>query len=84
MVLNGPGAAGTAIIRMMLAAGVKDIIAVDENGKYTYTIPVSELDKPLIISSHSLKNNIWYDRTVTFRSDSLKKIDDAYDRIFRA
>lgn len=32
VVLNGPGAAGTAIIRMMLAAGVKDIIAVDENG----------------------------------------------------
>ena len=32
VVLNGPGAAGTAIIRMMLATGVKDIIAVDENG----------------------------------------------------
>ena len=32
VVLNGPGAAGTAFIRMMLAAGVKDIIAVDENG----------------------------------------------------
>ena len=32
VVLNGPGAAGTAIIRMMLAADVKDIIAVDENG----------------------------------------------------
>lgn len=32
VVLNGPGAAGTAIIRMMLAAGVKEIIAVDENG----------------------------------------------------
>ena len=55
--------------------------AVDENGKYTYTIPVSELDKPLIISSHSLKNNIWYDRTVTFRSDSLKKIGDAADPV---
>ena len=55
--------------------------AVDETGKYTYTIPVSELDKPLIISSHSLKNNIWYDRTVTFRSDSLKKIGDAADPV---
>ena len=32
VVLNGPGAAGTAIIKMMLAAGVRDIIAVDENG----------------------------------------------------
>ena len=32
VVLNGPGAAGTAIIKMMLTAGVKDIIAVDRNG----------------------------------------------------
>ena len=55
--------------------------AVDENGKYTYTIPVSELDKPITISSHSLKNNIWYDRTVTFLSDSLKKTGDATDPV---
>lgn len=32
VVLNGPGAAGTAIIKMMRAAGVRHIIAVDENG----------------------------------------------------
>lgn len=32
VVLNGPGSAGTAIIKMLLAAGVKDIIACDENG----------------------------------------------------
>lgn len=32
IVLNGPGAAGTAIIKMMLAAGAKYIIACDENG----------------------------------------------------
>ena len=32
VVLNGPGAAGTAIIKMMLNLGVKDIIAVDEFG----------------------------------------------------
>ena len=32
VVLSGPGAAGTAIIKMLLAAGVKDIIACDENG----------------------------------------------------
>ena len=29
---NGPGAAGTAIIRMLQTAGVQDIIAVDEHG----------------------------------------------------
>lgn len=32
VVLNGPGAAGTAIIKMMLEAGVKHVIACDENG----------------------------------------------------
>lgn len=32
VVLNGPGAAGTAIIKMLLTAGVKDIVAVDEHG----------------------------------------------------
>lgn len=32
VVLNGPGAAGTAIIKMISFAGVKDIIACDEHG----------------------------------------------------
>lgn len=32
VVLNGPGAAGTAIIKMLMTAGVKDIIAVDQYG----------------------------------------------------
>jgi malate dehydrogenase (oxaloacetate-decarboxylating) len=32
VVLNGPGAAGNAIIKMLQHAGVKDIIAVDEFG----------------------------------------------------
>lgn len=32
VVLNGPGAAGTAIIEMLMHLGVKNIIAVDEHG----------------------------------------------------
>lgn len=32
VVQNGPGAAGTAIIKMLQAIGVRDIIAVDEHG----------------------------------------------------
>ncbi len=32
VVVNGPGAAGTAIIKMLLAAGVKNVIVCDENG----------------------------------------------------
>ena len=30
IVLNGPGAAGTAIIKMLMTAGAKDIVAADE------------------------------------------------------
>lgn len=32
VVQNGPGAAGTAIIKMLMSLGVKNIIAVDEHG----------------------------------------------------
>lgn len=32
VVLNGPGSAGTAVIHMLMQAGVKDIIACDEHG----------------------------------------------------
>ena len=32
IVLNGPGAAGTAIIKMLQVAGAKNIVAVDEHG----------------------------------------------------
>lgn len=32
VVLNGPGAAGTAIIKMLVTAGVKNIVAVDLDG----------------------------------------------------
>ena len=32
VVQNGPGAAGTAIIKMLQTAGVEDIVAVDEHG----------------------------------------------------
>ncbi len=32
VVLNGPGAAGTAIIKMLMTVGVKDIVAIDSKG----------------------------------------------------
>ena len=35
IVLNGPGAAGTAIIKMLMTAGAKDIVAVDQFGTLT-------------------------------------------------
>ena len=46
----------------------------DGEGKYVYTLPITQLDAPIVISSHSAKKDMWYDRTVTFLSDSLKPI----------
>ena len=37
VVLNGSGAAGTATIKMLLAAGVRDVIAVDRDGALSRT-----------------------------------------------
>ena len=48
----------------------------DANGKYTYTIPVEALDKKIAVASHSIKKNQWYDRTLTFKYDTLQKISD--------
>ena len=47
---------------------------VNADGKYVYTVPVSELDEQIVISSHSKKNDKWYDRKVKFLSNSLKAI----------
>jgi malate dehydrogenase (oxaloacetate-decarboxylating) len=43
VVLNGSGAAGTATIKMLLAAGIRDVIAVDRDGALTRD---QEYDKP--------------------------------------
>jgi malate dehydrogenase (oxaloacetate-decarboxylating) len=42
-VLNGSGAAGTATIKMLLAAGIRDVIAVDRDGAL---VRDQEYDKP--------------------------------------
>lgn len=42
----------------------------------TYEIPVSALDKPITVASHSESHNKWYDRTITFSSKDLKKLGD--------
>jgi len=60
------------------AANVTDAdkipFVVDVNGKYTYEIPVSALDEPLVVASHSSKNDKWFDRTITIDSASLESI----------
>lgn len=42
----------------------------------TYEIPISALDTPLTIASHSERQKKWYDRTVTISSKNLKKTGD--------
>lgn len=46
----------------------------DSEGKYTFTIPVSALDTPITLAAYSTKKEIWYDRQITFNSNTLAKI----------
>ena len=49
------------------------------NGKYTYEIPVESLDKGIEVAAFSHKNQIWYDRILTFQSETLNKIGDVQE-----
>lgn len=57
------------------AANQSDWAAYEENlfGKYTYTVPVEQLDAPVDIAAHSTKKDLWYDREITFASESLSE-----------
>lgn len=46
---------------------------VEDNGKYTYIIPVDALDAEIPVAAHSIKNGKWYDRTLVFSSTGVKK-----------
>lgn len=48
----------------------------NDEGKYTYTIPVEALDKEIDCAAWSIRKEKWYDRKLVFKSDSLP--DDAY------
>lgn len=49
---------------------------VNKEGKYTYTVPVKALDKEIAVAAYSIKKGIWYDRMLTFQSETMKKIAD--------
>lgn len=42
-----------------------------EDGRQTYTIPVEALDAPIPCAAFSKSKELWYDRTLLFRADSL-------------
>lgn len=49
--------------------------AEDENGAYTYTIPVRVLDQPLDCAAYSIRKEQWYDRQLTFLSSTAVSAD---------
>ena len=54
------------------AANEGDYIAFEEkDGAHTFTVPIESLDAPLPYAAFSKKKEMWYDRTLVFRADSL-------------
>lgn len=45
----------------------------EKNGR-SYIIPISTLDTPIAMASHSVKRDRWYDRSITVSSKDLKKL----------
>ena len=43
----------------------------DEDGAHTYTVPVEALDAGIDCAAYSKTKEMWYDRTLVFRADSL-------------
>ena len=50
----------------------------NQDGKYTYTVPVSALDKEIDCAAWSIKKQKWYDRKLVFQSGSLT--EDAFKK----
>lgn len=55
------------------AAGEEDYIPYVEtaDGVHTFTVPVEALDAGISCAAYSKNKNLWYDRTLLFRADSL-------------
>ncbi|MBR1781531.1 MAG: hypothetical protein IJ751_09045 [Oscillospiraceae bacterium] len=45
--------------------------AEDAEGNYTFTVPVDALDEGITCAAFSKRKEMWYDRTLLFRADSL-------------
>ena len=50
----------------------------NQDGKYTYTVPVSALDEEIHCAAWSIKKQKWYDRKLVFKSGSLP--EDAFKK----
>lgn len=60
------------------AAAKEDCIPYveDEEGAYTYTIPVKALDEPIDCAAFSKKKETWYDRQLVFYSGSAAAVGE--------
>ncbi len=68
---------GTAAEAETADAGTYIGCTADAEGKYTFAIPVPALDAPVDVAAHSVKNDKWYDRQLTFKSDTLQQVGGA-------
>ena len=73
---------GTGYLRVFLgsaeqaaAADEDACIAFEEraDGTHTFTIPVEALDMGIACAAYSKNKELWYDRTLVFRADSLPR-----------
>lgn len=71
---------GTGYLKVFMGTGEQaaqaadiDCIPFEEgpDGAHTYTVPVEALDKGVPCAAFSKNKEIWYDRTLVFRADSL-------------
>ena len=77
---------GTGYGKLYLGTGEAALVASeaeyityveDAEGAYTFTFPVTALDQPIDVAAFSNKKSEWYDRQLTFLSETItKKVAD--------
>lgn len=48
----------------------------EEGGAQAYTMPISALDSEIPVATYSEKKRMWYDRTVTLKSDTAQCVEE--------
>ena len=71
---------GTGYLYVFMGPAIEAEHAIDdayipfvetEDGKHTFTVPVEALDAGIECAAFSKRKEVWYDRTILFRADSL-------------
>ncbi len=75
MTMSGTGYDKMFVGTKSAAQNAKDGVidfAAGTDGAYTFTVPVAALDTELPYAAHGVRSGNWFDRTLTFVSDSAK------------